>query len=200
MRSRDRARTWHGTESVPCASARRKPGMKTPGNPRPVAKTFQPKDPRRAGCRFSVQRRPGGRPKPKRCPFRDTAKVEVRGEHDQVVPDTELGEKRIDRSDLNAVAPATIAQLRGLDVVLARRSDHRQRAETIQDPGSGFRSLVPLQQLLEHDAGSVDRLSPDQGLPQSRHFRSFRGRVPAKGQRPYAGVDKQGHERLRSRL
>ena len=147
-----------------------------------------------------MQRRPRGRPKPKRCPFRDTAKVQVRGEHDQVVPDTELRQKRIDRSDLNAVAPATIAQLRGLDVVLARRSDHRQRAETIQDPGSGFRSLVPLQQLLEHDAGSVDRLSPDQGLPQSRHFRSFRGRVPAKGQRPHAGVDKQSHERLRSRL
>ena len=99
--------------------------------------------PRPAGCRFSVRRRPGGRPKPKRCPFRDTAKIEVRGDHDQVVPDTELRQKRIDRSDLNAVATAAIAQLRGLDVVLARWSDHRQRAETIQDAGSGFRSAVP---------------------------------------------------------
>ncbi len=146
--------------------------------PAACRKTLRPQDPRREGCRFSVRRRASGGPKPQRCPLRDTAKVEVRGEHDQVVPDTALGEKRIDRSDLNAVAPATIAQLRGLDVVLARRSDHRQRAETIQDPRSGPGSPVPLQQLLEHDAGRVDRPAPDQGLPQSRHFRSFRGRSP----------------------
>jgi hypothetical protein len=51
----------------------------------------------------------------------------------QVVPDAELREKGIDSASLHTGATATIAQFRGIDVILLVGGEERQRLEPVDD-------------------------------------------------------------------
>ena len=47
----------------------------------------------------------------------DELEVAIGREHDEAMPDTQLGEERIDRPDLDAAAATGVAELGSLDVV-----------------------------------------------------------------------------------
>ena len=89
----------------------------------------------------------------------NVAEIVVGRKHRQAVSETKLREERIDRSGLDACAPAVIAQSGGFDVIRSIRNDERNRGEAIQDPRLGFRAQEALQKLLENDAGGDDQLA-----------------------------------------
>lgn len=71
--------------------------------------------------------------------------VLVRTQQDQLVSNRELSEERVDRSELHAIAPATVAYLGCLDVVVAIGRDRWQSRETTQDRCALTRAPEPLQ-------------------------------------------------------
>ena len=95
------------------------------------------------------------------------AEIPIDRQHDEFVGDAELGEQRIDDSDLDAVAAAFVAQAGRVDVIAARRYDHGDGRETLDDPRPGAWAPEALQQLLKHQAGRVDRLAAPERFPQA---------------------------------
>jgi len=73
------------------------------------------------------------------------AKITVGRQHNQIVTDAELGEQRINSSDLNAAAAARIAELGRIDMVIARRDDHRKGGEEFQNLRPSLWSPIALQ-------------------------------------------------------
>ena len=114
--------------------------------------------------------------------------------------DAKLGKQRIDGSDLNAVPTAFVAQVGRVDMVAARRYNHGNVREPVDDLRPGARAAPTLQQLLKYQTGRVDRLATSERLPQAPHLGAFRRRIPSERQGPDAGIDEQAHLRVRSRL
>src|SRR5947209_16057071 len=83
--------------------------------------------------------------------------IAVGTEHREVVPDTELREERIDRSDLKAAPAALVAKVGSGDVVFALWHDERQRGEPIEDLCSRFRAAEPLEKFLKDQASRENR-------------------------------------------
>jgi hypothetical protein len=77
------------------------------------------------------------------------AKIVVHREHRQIVAEAKLREQRINGSDLEACAVATVPQVRSFDVVRAIRNYERNSVESIQDLCPSFWARKALQQLLE---------------------------------------------------
>jgi hypothetical protein len=68
----------------------------------------------------------------------------VRGEEDKVVPDAQLGKKRVDRTDLHACTATGIAQSRRRDVVFAVRLNQGERGKPFDDLSLRLRTRKPL--------------------------------------------------------
>ena len=83
--------------------------------------------------------------------------ISVRTQHEKLMSHTKLSKQRIDRSDLQALAPATVAKVCRGDVIFALWNDQRQGSESIEDLLSRFRSVESLQNLLKDQAGGEDR-------------------------------------------
>ncbi len=77
--------------------------------------------------------------------LRGVKKVPIRAQQDQFVSNRELSQERIDRSKLNAAAPAAVANLGGFDVVAVIGRDRWQRRETAQDRVAPTGAVKPLQ-------------------------------------------------------
>jgi hypothetical protein len=67
-------------------------------------------------------------PQPKLDLFRCRLKVVISAEQNQVVPQAQLNQYGIDRSDLNAVSSTSVANPGGVNVVLAIRLVTRRRS------------------------------------------------------------------------
>ena len=132
--------------------------------------------------------------------LRDVAKIVVGRKHREVVSETKLREERIDRSGLDASAPAAIAQGGGFDVIRAIRHNERDRGEAIQYLRPCLRAQETLQELLENEACSENYLVSLDGPDKRLHLTRRRRRLAPKGERPDAGIDEQAHLRLRSAL
>jgi len=63
----------------------------------------------------------------------DPREVRVCRQQCELVADAERGQERVDRPDLHAASPATVADLRSPDVVRAIRNEERQRREALDD-------------------------------------------------------------------
>ncbi len=87
---------------------------------------------------------------------RQMVKIPIRCQHRQIVANAELREQGVDRPDLNAGAPTFVAKARRLDMILAIGRQQWEGGESFQQRAAGFRSLKPLQQFLEHQAGHYD--------------------------------------------
>ena len=96
----------------------------------------------------------------------------------EVVPETQLRQKRIDRSDLDSSAATFVAQGRGLDVILTIRHDQRQRRETVQDLIARLRASKPLQDFLQYEPGGVDGFPSPQRSDESTHLRQVPRGIP----------------------
>ena len=133
-------------------------------------------------------------------PFRNTGKVVVGREHDEVVADAKLREQAVDGSDLDAAASARVSQCRRFDVIGAGRSDEWKGGKTLDDGCRVSWPAEPLQQLLKDQSGREDRFSSRQGLSKTGDGGVIGRSVPSQGEGPYARVDEQVHVRERSRL
>ena len=74
--------------------------------------------------------------------------IEVARQHDQIVPDADPGEQRIDGTHLNAMLPAVVAEFGCLNVVHAGGHDHRDCRKTVDNLRRRLRCTIPLKQLL----------------------------------------------------
>lgn len=131
---------------------------------------------------------------------RNVAEVVIGGKHRQAVSETKLREERIDRSGLDACAPAVIAQSGGFDVIRSIRNDERNRGEAIQELRLSFGAQEALQKLLQDKTRGEDQLTSLDGPDKRLHFTRRRGALAPKGERPDTGIDEQAHLRLRSSL
>ena len=95
---------------------------------------------------------------------RHELEVAIGREHDEAVPDTQLGEERIDRPDLDAAAAAGAAELGGLDVVGPVGHEQWQRCEAVDDGLASRGPAEALQQFLEHEPRREERLTIQNGL------------------------------------
>ena len=113
----------------------------------------------------------------------------------------ELREQGIDSADLDACATATIADFRGLDVVLTIRVEQRKRCKPIDDLGSRARPRESLQQFLQNEPSSQHDLGAFEGVAQRAYLRGGRAAlIAAESKRPDAGIDEHAHERERPAL
>ena len=131
---------------------------------------------------------------------RDCRKIGICGQHGQIMPDTQLRQKSIDRSDLHASASAAVPQLCCLYVIVPVGCDQRQCRKAFDDLRARFRSGKSLQQLLQDKAGGQKRLTALDATDQFPHLRHRRGGVTSQGQRPHARVHEDAHPRERSAL
>lgn len=138
-------------------------------------------------------------PEAQRSVSRHVLEIPICTEHREVVPQAELCQESVDRTDLHAMPPAGRAQIRRGDVVVPVRHEQRQRREPLEDRVARLRSLEPLQDLLQNQAGRADRLAAPQRAGKELHRRVVRP-VPSQRQRPHAGVDEEAHSRDRSAL
>ena len=84
-------------------------------------------------------------------------------------------------------------------MIAARRADHGNGREAVDDPVPGARTVEALQQFLKHEFGRVDG-APDECLPEAPHLGTLRRRIPSERQRPDTGIHEQVHRRERSSL
>ena len=83
----------------------------------------------------------------------DAGKVPIGREHRELVADTQLCEKRVDRADLNSAAPARGSEVGCVDVVSPIGHHERQSGKALHDALAGFRPGEALKQLLKDEAG-----------------------------------------------
>lgn len=140
------------------------------------------------------------RPKAERCYSGQMLEIPVGTQHHEVVPDTELREECIDRSDLKAAPAALIAKFCSGSVVFALWHDERQGSEPIEDLRSRFRAVESLEKLLKNQTGGENRSFALKGIGQKVHARIAVMPVPAQGKRPHTGIDKDLQLRDRAAL
>ena len=114
--------------------------------------------------------------------------------------ETELRQKRVDGSDLDAGATTSIPQLRGRDVVVSIWNQERQGRKPIQDLRPRPWAREPLQKLLQDETRRENRLAGLEGTNQLAHFLSRRGRIASQRERPHTRIDEQVQARERSDL
>jgi len=131
---------------------------------------------------------------------RDIVKVPVGCQHGQVVAEAELGQQRIDRSDLDAGAPAFVSQFGSVHMITPVGNQQRQRCEPVEDLRSVPRSRKPLQKLLQHQSSGHEFLAGFDCADQLASLDRRNRRVAPESQRPDAGVDKEAQRRERSAL
>jgi hypothetical protein len=126
--------------------------------------------------------------------------IAIGREHRQAMTNTQLSKERIDRSNLYARSPATIAQLGGIDVIAPVRRQERECGKPIQYLFSRFGAVETLEQFLQDETCRQDALASFQGSDQSADLRFIRRCITPKCQRPDARIDEKAQLRERSDL
>ena len=116
------------------------------------------------------------------------------------MPDTQLREKGVDRSDLDAAAAALVPQRRSFDVIIAIRRQQGHGRKATDDLIAGFGAGETLQELLQNEAGRYESLIVPKGLDQRRHLPCVRRPITPERERPNACIHKQRQSRARSAL
>lgn len=126
--------------------------------------------------------------------------IVVGREQRQFMADAKLREKGVDRAELHPHAPTTVAQVRGVNVVLPVRNEERQGREPLDDVSPCARASEPLQEFLQDQPRGHHYFAALQGAAQGLCFRRRRRGVSTKRERPDARIDEQAHPRERSPL
>jgi len=114
--------------------------------------------------------------------------------------DAQLGQERVDRTNLNAVTTAGVAQRSRFDVIRSIRDEEGKRREPIQDLLACLWSRETLQKLLQHQAGRQDRFAVFNRLNQSRSLWSRRRSLTSERKGPNTGINEETQLRERSVL
>lgn len=123
----------------------------------------------------------------------------IGGQHRQFVPDAELRQQRVNRTQLNTGAATHIPQVRSVNMVTAVGHDQRQCGKSLYEILVCTRAGETLQQFLQYQSGGDNRFAAAQGRFQRRDLRSERFCIAPERQRPNTGVYEQRH-RERSAL
>ena len=102
---------------------------------------------------------------------------------------TELNEHGVDCSNLDTVTPASVADFGSFYVVFPIRLQEAKRGEPIDQLATRFGACKPLKKFLQHKARSKDLVCPIESVPKRADFGRSSDSVPAKGDRPDAGID-----------
>lgn len=132
-------------------------------------------------------------------PFRNAAKVGVGRKHREIVPDAQLREECVDRSDLNPGASTVVSELGCFDMVATIRDDERQGQESFENFVFGLWPGKTLQQLLENKSSREDGLIAFDGAGKSADLGGRGSGVAPESKRPYAGINEEA-QRERSFL
>lgn len=132
--------------------------------------------------------------------LRHPLEVVIRGEHRQLVANAKVREERVDGTYLHTTAPAGVAQLGRVDMILPIGHQERDCGESLEDLLARLRAREALQQLLQHETSGNDGLTVGEEADEPLHLRARRRRVPSKRERPDARVDEGAHPRDRSGL
>lgn len=97
------------------------------------------------------------RPHAKRGYSGQMLKILVRTQHQEVMPDTELREESVDRSDLKAASAALIAKIGSGSMVFTSGHDQRQGSEPVENLRPRFRAAESLKKFLKNQPGRIDR-------------------------------------------
>lgn len=113
----------------------------------------------------------------------------------------ELNEYRVDGSDLDAVAPALVANLCSFYVVISVWLQESKRGKPLNELASRLRTRKTLEQLLKNQACGEDLISSVKRMLKQLDFGHGSHGVSAESERPDAGVNEQTHGlRVRSAL
>lgn len=121
--------------------------------------------------------------------------VVVGAEQDEVVSQAELDENGIDRSDLNTLPSASVANFGRLDVVFAIGLQERQSGEPLDQLSACLGTREPLQQFLEYQPRREHLVCSFKSTPKSLYGLGRAPCVAPEGQRPNGRVNQQAHER-----
>lgn len=102
--------------------------------------------------------------------MRHVLKIVIAREQYEVVADAELRKEGVDSSYLHASTTADIAKLCRIDVILPVWHQQGQSGESLNDLFASFGTREPLQQLLQNEAGSQDRIAIFQSPQQDSHL------------------------------
>ncbi len=141
-----------------------------------------------------------GSPDAQRAMPRGEREVGIRRQQSQLVAYAQLAQQRVDGPDLNPRPPANVADIRSINIVLPIRHQERQGSKSPHDVLAGTRASKALQQFLQHEASSDKRVTAVDRGSKCQHLGAGNRSVPAKGERPNAGVDEQSNLRERSAL
>jgi hypothetical protein len=132
--------------------------------------------------------------------FGDSSEVGIGCQHDELILDTKLRQKRIDGADLDSAAAAFVSQPRGGDVIFPGRDEECQGLEGVKDLRSIFWPLKTLKHFLKDQTRGENRAAALEELREVLDFSRTRGSIAAQGEGPDAGVDEEVHFLERSFL
>jgi hypothetical protein len=143
---------------------------------------------------------PSRLPQPQRAMRGDPHEVFIGRQQRQRVTHAQLSEQSVDRADLHTSPATPVAQFGSVDMILPVRIEKGQCGEPLDEVFARTRAGETLQQLLKDQSRRDQNFAVLEGPAQCRDFRGGRHHIPAKGQRPDAGIDEQDHRRERSAL
>ena len=98
------------------------------------------------------------------------------------MPDTQLSEEHIDRSDLHPSLATLVAKRCGSDVIFTVGHDQRKRRETVHDLLLGLGTGKSLKELLQDQSRRYDALTRLEGARQGAHGGRIGRLIPPKRQ------------------
>lgn len=94
----------------------------------------------------------------------------------------ELGDQRVDRADLNARSPASVAQRCRGEVIFAVRLEQWKCRESHHNLRGRFGTRETLEQLLKNEPGGHDDIGSQQGVLQRLDLRLRRRNIATHGE------------------
>ncbi len=116
--------------------------------------------------------------------LRNVFEIAIAAQQSQVVSNTKVRHESLDSSGVHSRSMATIAQLRGFNVIGALGCKKWDGSKVLANEGARFGSREPLQKLLQHEPGRENCLALLQGALESRNRCTGLGSIAAQGQGP----------------
>ncbi len=113
---------------------------------------------------------------------RGMMKIRVCRQQQEIVPNAKPCYQGVHGLDLNPLAATGVANLSRFDMVFAVGGDHREDRKSFDNTVAGSGPRKALKQLLQHQAGGVDRFPRAESASQPMNLRSIAWRISAKGQ------------------
>ena len=132
--------------------------------------------------------------------LRSVHEVLIGAQKNEVMPDAELRNQRIDCSDLHTRPATGISQSCRSHIVFAVRLNQCQRRKPLDDLLTGLGTGEALKQFLQHKTGRDHNICTSKRILQRLYLGLFNLNVTSEGKRPDAGIDEERHFRERSDL